>query len=542
MQPTLTNIAKEIHDLAVRENWDELAKKAEAQISLSEPVPAVMVTPPDVNAEVLRQSLSGRILGGTIYLAQFTLLADDARAWGAQRLMVVLPAGRLIDAAEVEAISRIFELRPANSYAIIISDVEKLHGAEDLELIERGAWRLLVQLPPSNPAKAELRDYGVYLWAGGTPAAFLAERLQRDNQALSRWLALPVCDLNSLHVKQVQILLVDAEQRLRQSVTSTITNTAMRTQKVAQLIESLNDFRDRLKRRLDSDAELLVNSVAIALRSWGESLCGELETEIADSQRQGTALRVNDVQPIVESKLRGAATTWGQRVIDLIRQQSNARKSDSEDMLHVVDWAAVNEAISDLGSGDHYPDTFLASVFVENDSINSSGLKFEGVAAPQSTSSDLPQNLIRFGLPVSAGVGVAGWTLVRVGAVAKVVASWPVLAPAALLAGLVAAMAVTHKSKDKSRLEQGRDFCANAVRCFVATAILHFQSETRLATAAMQRRAVGQLSTLEDLLDEALRKSHQSIPSDPQSAVRHQIEELRRQLSQTDMAAVSAPV
>lgn len=523
MKKELIKILTDLRELCEREGWPEVVQRIEALLAGTETAPpAMLVLPPDVNADQFRSWILASTSYRELPQTTFTNLAHDLPARVASRLLAFLPADRLIDAAEAEAVAQVFFSRPEGTYAIVIPNIERLSAAEDLDLIERSAWRLLVKAPPSNWAEADLLAHHVYLWSFGESADFVSARAQRDKHALAKWLRSPAGNSGALAVKEVQGLLEEAEICIRRQRNANLANQANRTKCLANLIETLGEFRTRFGRRLDADAELLVGEVAGAMRDWGKELQASLDAEFADLFRDSKALHVDNAGDIVDRRLREAAKQWRERVTLLIQSHREDVKSGSEDLLDVVDWALVNEVTPQNNRPQNYPETLLARVFEGADCLDPRGLTPEPVGSLPPKAGLFSRNLIKIGLPVTAGVGITTWIM-----------SFPLPFPIGIAAGLISTAAATYSAQHHCDLEQCRSFTAATVQRFLKHAISHLQSETRMVASALTRRLSEQLEALDELLGQAMQRSYQSAgdrrdgdPAETIARLRKEVEEV----------------
>jgi hypothetical protein len=65
-------------------------------------------------------------------------------------------------------------LRPAESYAIVFVGAELIHDQDDLQLVERGAWRALTEDRGDRWANQEFAEYRYFLWAQDEPEDSIA--------------------------------------------------------------------------------------------------------------------------------------------------------------------------------------------------------------------------------------------------------------------------------------------------------------------------------------------------------------------------------
>lgn len=531
MKTQVRGIILEFLELGRREEWPEVVQRAESLLTGTNAAPVVLVVPPEVNADQFRSwflaSTSYRALPQTA----FTALRTDVHAVVANQLLAFLPADRLIDATEVEAVTQLFFSRPEWSYAIVIPHIERLTNAEDLDLVQQSAWRLLVKSPPSNRPLADLQEHHVYLWSFGEPAQFLSARVQRDKEALAKWLNSPADSSDALVARQVKELLVEAEECLRRRRNGAFANKVSRTKDLAKLIESLHEFLTRLASRFDFDAELLVGEVASAMRNWGEELTNSLELEFAELFKQTKVLHADQAKSTVDSRFRVAAANWALKIGEMIRSHGRAFESDSKELLRDVDWALVNEMAAAIGQNKNYPEALLGGLFECADGINTRGLILDEIGSPQPAAGLFSRNMIRIGLPVMGSVGIGTKIAERVAhaahvAMAHKIMSFPMIALISLSAGLLTTTVAARNARKHCNLEECRRFIADATQRFRSRAISHFQSEARSVAFGLRRRLAEQFKTLEDTLSRAVQKSHQAAACSTDGDPAEQLERL----------------
>jgi hypothetical protein len=552
MNTRVKSIILEFLESGRRQDWPEVVQRAESLLTATNAAPVVLVVPPEVNADQFRSWILASTSCGALPQTTFTALRTDVRAVVANQLLAFLPADRLIDATEVEVVTQLFFRRPEWSYAIVIPHIERLTNAEDLDLVQQSAWRLLVKSPPSNRPLADLQEHHVYLWSFGEPAQFLSARVQRDKEALTKWLNSPTDSYDALLLEQVKELLVVAEECLRRQRNGAFASNASRTKikcesgpesrieaapdaktlrHLAKVMETLDELGSRLGKRFDVDSELLVGEIGSEMRTWGRELTCSLELEFAELFKQTKALHVDQAKAVVDRRFRLAAANWAQKVGEMIRSHGRAFESDSQELFHTVDWVSLNEMAAAAGQRKNYPEALLGCLYERTDGINTRGLNFDEIGSPQPAADLFPRNLIRIGLPVMGGVGIGTKIGERVAtalhvAMAHKIMSLQVIALISLIAGVLTTTVAALNARNHCNLEECRRFIADAMQRFCSAAISDFQNEARSASIGLRQRLDEQFRALEDTLGRAMQESYQSAARSTDGDPAEQLERL----------------
>ena len=518
MNGELTGIWDEFLGLACEQEWPSVVAGIEALKSSGESQPVAVVTAAGADPTAFIAWVSASTPVAEVQAIGFGEICLETRI--TPHLIAYFPGDRLIEAEDVEALGRELFARPAGSYAVVVC-VDGLGSEEDLKLVERTAWRLLVNDPPSNWAHAELQAFGVYFWSNSGAASLLYQRAEADKLALAAWLRGPGADRTVLAARQTAALLEAGEDLYRQQRTKRLSNQATWTKDLASAIENISDFRARLNRRLDGDAELLVTQVAGSMRDWSDQLKESIQSALLDVFGSNKTIRPETAQAIVDKKLREASPVWAEGIASVIQTQRNELRRDSEGLFEIVDWKVVNEVARRSGLPGDFPEPLLSRALAGGDAFEervSNGLPS---GAPRQREGAFSHNLVVMGLPITVGVGAAASWLMH----------FPIGIPIGVLAGLISTVAATQKSNAGCDIAQCREFAAEAVRHFLDRAISHFQSEARMVAARFRQRVGEEVRKLDDLLGNAMQESYRSAGGPDDKEITEHIEGLRKRLA-----------
>jgi hypothetical protein len=349
MTPSHRDIAQDLARLAGEQAWLRTTEFVHAVLDAARPRTVAILRLLDADITGLTAWFDGVCPGETLVAAgpgsEELSLAD--------RVLVAFPCGGLPTADVLESLSAGPFTRPAETVAIVLTAAEQIASTDDLALVESTVRRWL--LPPLERENLDgvLSTAGGYLWAD-LPVAdpVLAARLGEDSNALARWLGQPLSAVVIDRLDHDRLVFAleqgDSERSARAR------ESKGRTPRHANdVIDDLAGIRDRVLRRLRSEAVGLETAVVVALGSLDADLSTGLQPYLA---RQ--SIPVHDSGPaIIELLARFCQQTvarWGTQPQEADRQWQRA-VSELASFIREFDWATVNRAIGDSG----YPDRLL---------------------------------------------------------------------------------------------------------------------------------------------------------------------------------------
>jgi hypothetical protein len=517
MRAKMIPVIDELQRLAREQDWQGMSADLNAMAESSEGCTAVIVAAAESDPNAFLMWAAAQGLGAGMDSATFREINLKARI--TPHLIAFFAADHLIEAAEVEAVAQNFFTRPAGSYVVVI-DVGNLCSEEDVRVVERSAWRLLVNDPPPNWTQAELVAHGVYFWSPGEVTDFLRGRVETDSRNLVEWLRGPGGAREELEAREAAEMVSVGEELFRQQRGRRLSGNAARVRELAATMDEITEFRDRLNRRLDSDAELLVAEVTAAMRSWSILLKESINSTWSDVFRGNRTIATEMARSIVESKLREVSPVWAAGIGELIQTHRTEFKRDAGELYQFVNWKLINQVTRDSGVSADYPEALLAWAVAGGDRLESRVTGGTPMGGPQPTESKFVRNLVVLGLPVSLGVGAAATWIMR----------FPVGIPVGLLAGYLSTVAASQGRVPGCDMEQCRRFAADAVKHFLDRAIAHFQSETRMVVARFRQHVGEDVRRLHGLLEQAMQASYGSGESADDKEISRSLAEMRRRL------------
>ena len=262
-QSSPTAVVHGVRDLAVRRGWKPVEDLATAILS-ARGAEQILLTPgAGVDATPLREWLV-QVTAAECAQCQIGRIATAPHpGLFASKLIAVFECGRLLEASEVKTLLAQFLPRPLESFAIVFVCAERLATPQDLELMERAIWRVLVPGARRDWRGQDLSTCQCYLWAGAPPRNFLRERCERDRARLAAVLCRPTgaADAASLDRRRVVQLLDLAAAQIPTEPRRGDDQMAV----PRQLRDEIAQLRRRLARRLDAGASELSRRAVIAL-------------------------------------------------------------------------------------------------------------------------------------------------------------------------------------------------------------------------------------------------------------------------------------
>ena len=288
-QSSPTAVVRGVCDLAVRRGWKPVEDLATAILS-ARGAEQILLTPgAGVDATPLREWLV-QVTAAECAQCQIGRIATAPHpGLFASKLIAVFECGRLLEASEVKTLLAQFLPRPLESFAIVFVCAERLETPQDLELMQRAIWRVLVPGAKRDWRGQDLSTCQCYLWACAPPRNFLRERCERDRARLAAVLRRPTgaADAASLDRRRVvQLLDLAAAQIPTEPRRGDDQMAAPR-----RLRDEIAQLRRRLTRRLDAGASELSRRAVIALLEAERQLVTEAQMH---SWRAGFEAELNE--------------------------------------------------------------------------------------------------------------------------------------------------------------------------------------------------------------------------------------------------------
>ena len=184
----LESLAADLEALARQNGWNDVGEAVARWRDPNASQELLVAAAEDADFSNLESWLKSRVPGLALRTAPLAGLGVNAApAAAAERTMIVLTAGRLLQASEVDGANAATMGRTLYEACIVFTRSDRLGDAEDLESLERGAWRLLVPEPKPAWKNQRLGEHGIFLWGGAVSGGFLRARAESDADALASW-------------------------------------------------------------------------------------------------------------------------------------------------------------------------------------------------------------------------------------------------------------------------------------------------------------------------------------------------------------------
>lgn len=191
---TVNEILDDLQKLATREGWTQIAMTAANLRQQGQRSDILIASPAGIDPVPFQRWLTTQIDAAHCKCSMGTLtelLAHPYPALEAGTLIATIPCGHILAPAEVDAIEQLFLSRPIGTTAFVLTGAEQIEDGEDMALVERSAWRLLVREPKTDWNQQPIRPHNCYLWSDHTDPGFATERIIEDMATLKTWLQTP---------------------------------------------------------------------------------------------------------------------------------------------------------------------------------------------------------------------------------------------------------------------------------------------------------------------------------------------------------------
>lgn len=364
MSPEIARILEELRALAERRGWARVVEFA-GELIRGGPAPYLLITAADgADIEPIRRWIGREAPGLDIVTRPLRSLAEDPLpAVRADRVLVVVECGGVPGSEAVNALVGVLFRCPAESYAIVLTRADRITDENDLEMVQRMGWTLLVPGPKPDWKGQNLADHGVYLWSEEPARDVLASREATDAKALGRWLARPTDGDGTVrgwldeHRAFHALGLADAE--LRRAETEAPASRVASARQVIDTRESLADVRSRLLSRIATATGALERSLTVSLQSLHRDLRDGLPAYLARLQIDASDGR--RVTEAIAAYVQRAAAPWRDRAHDAVASWERDLGVLAE-LLDRIDWVPINRLAERAGLPAGYPDTIKAQL------------------------------------------------------------------------------------------------------------------------------------------------------------------------------------
>ncbi len=534
----LAEVLADVRMLAERRGWTDVAEQAAGALQPPGMRSAVLTAPDGIDTAPLQQWLTAREGdAGTpergdptqdvVALALEELARDALFAAMAERVVAIFECGRLLTAEDVDAVAGALFSRPATSYAIVFAHAERIAHEDDLDLIERGAWRLLVPDEMGDWNGQDLRAHRIVLWSAAPSEAppFLRNRLHHDAAVLSAWWGapLPPDAASGLACRRV-LALIELAERIgqRELVVRADAAQTLERQRIVDAVEALGDLRGKLTRRIDTDIAAVERQLILSLQVLETDLLAGLTAYL---EQQLAATDARTLQQAVTRYIAVGTARWRRSAEDLLRTGTARVAADVDTMLAPIDWAAVNAVVARQGDARTYPDALSRSLLANSQVVDFSAGGVSPLALPQFKGTGSPATVIG-GVMVGSVVTAAAAFLLLTGPVGLVVAGALGATGGGLLGQRAQRENVLRATEPPARL---------AVSNVIRETVSRVHSHARQTTSLLRERTVRELNSLAETLDAARDGGGGATPvsgTDRRDADRELLVEARRRVQE----------
>jgi hypothetical protein len=324
-ESTAKQVAADVRDLAVRRGWRAVEELAARILSGEAACPVLVVGGGGVESAAFLRWI-GQVMDTTEIAAAGIgqIGTPQFPALFAEKLVAVFDCRRVLEAAEVNMILEHFVSRPLDSFAIVFVNAEKLESGEELDLMERAIWRVLVPGPQRDWRHQDLSAYRCYFWNASAPREFLQDRCRRDREELAALLRRPLGELDRESLDREQALrLVDLAQ---EHVPEPKPQTGSGLHRRREVENQIAELRRKIRRRLDAEAASLGRLITTSLLRLEQQLLHLVDETQA---RREMPLRLDQ-----------AILSWRTDLEAGLGQRAKEIACAIEDMLGEIDWGS----------------------------------------------------------------------------------------------------------------------------------------------------------------------------------------------------------
>lgn len=514
MKAELTRALVETRTLAQQHGWDRVEETVDTILE-GDTDKVVIATAAGVEVGGIPRWVADTVPTLALEKTGIITLAAASLPVAAERMIVVFECGKLMSAEDVEATAQVCFSRPQGSYVIVMRGAEQIENAEDLEIVERGVFRLLVPDPKPEWNQQSLQQYSCYLWSDGAAHEFLADRLRRDKEALTAWLRRSACYADVLIAQQALYALEIAEKQRIEAMPEITPDDTLAPNRIYAALNDITELRRRLLIRIDAEAPSIERQLTASLLT--------MEQDLIQGARKYIAARIPKIDPsrdeaqlktVIAEYISSAATRWKDQVERQLSSRSDAAHTDADAILNSIDWTVINRVEHLNGGEREYPDALLAQ-FASVDDLH----LLSGASDAHSTLAAARQkkNTIAVGMLVATGV------------IARVSLTLG-MGPVGLLASGATLILQYARYKEDS-LRVCDEFAHKVIQATIRDAITAVQQQTREIIKPLRAHLTEEFRQLEERLDRALETSRVAGLLPPAEDSAHQaIEEIRRRV------------
>ncbi len=497
----------ELASLAAEQGWTQVTDYV-AQLSSADRQ-VLIACAPGVRPEPLAAWLHSRSTASTVRTAELdTLAADPGPALAADRVVIALRCGDLLMPTTIAGAAAVMA-RPGGSYAIVLTEAERIQSESDLTAVLRAAGGALL----GQEGAARRAGHGLLLWGENAVPGFLAARVGGDATSLAQWLeAVPEqsAGLTMQRAAHALELAAEAETADRSAAAAqSAAQPGVPSRTLSALRSSVVDLHVRVLDHLDAQAGSLTRELRASLDTMRHDLLHEIgQPGGRDSQSAAS---------LVTRRM----SRWSEEAAQLIAARQARSGQDAAELVGIVDWALVND-VAARPDGRRYPDPIIESFTPGQPPLAPERSNF---ALPPSTPAPGPAWAPALRTATVGGVVTAAALTVLGVAVAPAVGAAAVGVAAATVIGSRRGSLAARSRTESAAID-------SAVRDELSRLMSALSAELDAGTAKMRAATDAEFTDLERSLDAAQEQASQpqAGPASRDPAVAERLARLRGRL------------
>jgi hypothetical protein len=511
MTPEIENICSRLKGLCVTKDFELTLRLLDAFSNFGKQADLLVAAAPETEASLfadwIKESI-GRLEVNLDPLATLSEQSPDGIL--AEKIVILIEGGKLIGLDTVELIAGLIHTRPADSYAIVLSRVAGICDAEELDLVERGAWRLLVPEPKGRWNGQSLPDYRVFLWDVAPDQKFLTERIQKDSLELANWLRAPVENRTKLISWQLLRILDTAEKAGNSSLAQPSSPSSRDRKRLEQMTEQLDQVGQRVVRRLSVDRDFYARYLAASIQDLDRRLAKGLRKYL--EQHLGLFETWNETQvvSVLREYLNHNVTSWFERLQKESESQKKTMIQETAALFGGLDWEVINRWVPADPEGRVYPEQMIHRANIRwADIVKSLDERFKG-------------------LPETPDVGVVPRRLMLVNVGLLAVVGYLIGGPAGGLVSGTVGLVVSDRVNRSSRIETAQKAGLKWLASLTEDAYEHATASTKSFTIKFEEVFLEELSSLKSKISDALAEINSLETEDAVRRTSQEIQSLRQ--------------
>lgn len=336
-------------------HWDRLRAFAAGLPDDHDPTVQLLVSP-DTESAALASWIASVAPAVPVRTHSLEVVAEQPElALRANRVIAALRCGELLTPETVEATAQVVG-RPAGSYLIVLTGAELIRSDDDLALVQRSIWRLILAPDGGEWAGQSLGEYHCALWSDAEAAAFLAGRIGSDREMLAQWLSADVNVARQLRAARVGCALDMAEPPSGQRL-GTLPDPAVAARRAASAREAAANGRRRVLNGLDASTQTAEREITASLVMHEQDLLNGVAAFI--TQHRDEVADMATARALVGKYTEDGLSRWQAGAEASLRAQSERIADNLRSLVDGMEWHVIDRA------GGPYPRTPFTAARLE---------------------------------------------------------------------------------------------------------------------------------------------------------------------------------